>query len=258
MLLPTPIERHVSGWRAELVWESGPGANTWLMTGPAGEQLYLKTRSADAAVPLRDEAARLRWAFGAGLPVPAVLTDCRSGESEWLLTRALPGRTAIDDDLEADPAWLVGVLADGLRQFHDAPAARCPFRFEAAVAIQHVAARVAAGLIRPDDMHPEHADLNPAQALAELERLRPAREDLVVCHGDYCLPNVLITDGRVSGFLDLGELGVADRWWDLAVATWSVTWNLGPGWEEAFLSAYGVDRDDQRMAFYRLLYDLTS
>jgi aminoglycoside phosphotransferase len=256
--LPAPIEQQVSGWQAELVWESEPGANTWRMTGPAGEQLYLKTRHADAAVPLRDEAARLRWAYGAGLPVPEVLADCGRDGREWLLTTALPGRSAIDPDLEADPARLVGVLAEGLRQFHDAPAARCPFRFDVAVALEHVAARVAAGLIKPDDMHPEHAHLSPAGALAELERMRPPREDLVVCHGDYCLPNVLISDGRVSGFVDLGELGVADRWWDLAVVTWSLTWNLGPGWEEPFLAAYGAAPDDRKLAFYRLLYDVTS
>jgi len=94
--------------------------------------------------------------------------------------------------------------------------------------------------------------------LPTLERLRPASEDLVVCHGDYCFPNVLIEGDEVTGFVDLGELGVADRWWDLAVATWSVTWNAGPGWEDVFLEAYGVERDQARTAFYRLLYDLVS
>ena len=51
---------------------------------------------------------------------------------------------------------------------------------------------------------------------------------------------------------------MADRWWDLAVATWSVTWNLGPGYEALFLEEYGVGRDDRRVAFYRLLYDVVS
>lgn len=80
----------------------------------------------------------------------------------------------------------------------------------------------------------------------------------MVCHGDYCLPNVLIDAGEASGFVDLGELGVADRWWDLAVATWSITWNLGPGHETLFLSEYGAELDRDRLEFDRLLYDVVS
>jgi kanamycin kinase len=89
-------------------------------------------------------------------------------------------------------------------------------------------------------------------------RTSPPTEDLVVCHGDYCLPNILIDHGKITGYVDLGELGIADRWWDLAVGSWSVTWNLGPGLETHFLAAYGVAPDEERMAFYRLLYDVVS
>jgi kanamycin kinase len=256
--IPAQIDRYLTGWERRLVWESGPATLTWLMTGPGGEQRYLKTAPADAAVPLRAEAARMRWAGAAGLPVPPVLAACAAGPAEWLLTRGLAGRSAVDPGLRADPERLVPLLAAGLRRFHQAPAGDCPFRFEAELALERVRKRVRAGVVKPDDMHPEHAHLTPAQALAELERLRPDTEDLVVCHGDYCLPNVIIDGGAATGFVDLGELGVADRWQDLAVGSWSVTWNLGPGWEELFLASYGVRRDDRRIAFYRLLYDVRS
>ena len=86
----------------------------------------------------------------------------------------------------------------------------------------------------------------------------PSAEELVICHGDYCFPNMIIRDQQVVGFVDLGELGVADRWWDLAVATWSTTWNVGPAWEDAFLAAYEIEPDHARIAYYRLLYDLVS
>jgi kanamycin kinase len=69
-----------------------------------------------------------------------------------------------------------------------------------------------------------------------------------------CLPNVLIDDWRVGGQVDLAP-GVANRWSDLAVATWSVTWNLAPGWEASLLDAVGVERDTGTIAFW-LLYDL--
>lgn len=105
----------------------------------------------------------------------------------------------------------------------------------------------------------DHRHLRTATAaLRELQRRRPASEDLVVCHGDYCPPNALRRGGRVIGYVDIGELAVADRWWDLALATWSTTWNFGPGLEPLFLAAYGADPDPDRQAFYRLLYDLAS
>lgn len=85
----------------------------------------------------------------------------------------------------------------------------------------------------------------------------PPVDKLVVCHGDACAPNTLIgDDGRWTGHVDLGALGTADRWADLAVATWSTQWNFGPGWERHLLNAYGIDPDPERIEYYRLLWDL--
>ena len=136
---------------------------------------------------------------------------------------------------------------------------RCPFEFRLDAALHHVRNRLSSGSIDgPRDFHAEFEHLSPEAAVELLESTRPASEDVVVCHGDYCLPNILIEGGRAIGYVDLGELGVADRWWDLAVATWSLTWNLGPGFEEMFLAEYGAEPDTDRTAFYRLLYDLAS
>jgi kanamycin kinase len=95
-----------------------------------------------------------------------------------------------------------------------------------------------------------------------LERRRPPHppvDQLVVCHGDACPPNTLLSDdGRWSGHVDLGLLGIADRWADLAVATWSTDWNYGPGWDQLLLEAYGIAPDPERTHYYRLLWDLSS
>ncbi|SJN24748.1 phosphotransferase [Luteococcus japonicus] len=64
----------------------------------------------------------------------------------------------------------------------------------------------------------------------------------MVCHGDACNPNFLIgDDGEVSGFVDLGRTGVADRHADLAPAVLSLGWNFGDGWTDTFLTAYCAD-----------------
>jgi len=228
------------------------------MERASGEVHYLKIAPCDAYPSLPAEAHRMRWARS-HLPVPLVLEQGSTGTEDWFLTQGLIGDDATRSAWSGDPDRLVRVLADGLRRFHEASTAACPFDFRLEHALAHVRGRVQGGLVLPSrDFHDEFAHLTAEEALSILEQTRPAEESIVVCHGDYCLPNIIIDDWAATGFVDLGELGVADRWWDLAVATWSLTWNLGPGYEDLFLSAYGVPRDEPRVQFYRLLYDVVS
>jgi kanamycin kinase len=189
-----------------------------------------------------------------------VLDSGTDGTVDWLMTVALAGVDASRHPLKGDPARLVPILARELAAFHRAASvSACPFDFRVATSIAHARRRVRLGIATLHDLHPEHAHRSLDAALAELERLAPRSEDLVVCHGDYCFPNVLLDEtGRLTGYVDLGELAVADRWWDVAVGAWSTTWNVGPGWEHLFYESYGIEPDEPRIAFNRLLYDLSS
>ncbi len=236
-----------------------PHQTTWRLDHPGRATLYAKVAHTGAYPGLGAEAARARWARAHRLPVPTVVDISTDGHVDWLVTTGIPGRPATDPTL-GDPSAVVVALARGLRRFHQlVPARRCPFDFRLPTALDHVHRRAAAGQIDPaEDVDDDHRHLDLPAALREFERLRPDHEDLVVCHGDYCPPNALITDGHVTGYVDLGELGVADRWWDLAVATRAVTGNYGPHLEDLFLHTYGTPPDPHRQAFYRLLYDLAS
>ena len=80
---------------------------------------------------------------------------------------------------------------------------------------------------------------------------------LVVCHGDACAPNTLIDDdGRCCGHVDLGDLGVADRWADLAVATLSLALELRRVAGRTSCSTPTVsDPDPARIDYYRRLWN---
>lgn len=240
-----------------VAWAYDGVVTTWRVCAPDGRTQFLKVRGAEERPSLLDEVARLHWA-GPHLPVPTVVAWGTEDGVDWLALDALPGRDATNPELKARPEWLVPVLARGLRRFHQAPVEQCPFRLTVEDAVTTVRARIAAGHAEHADLHDEFAHLSLDEALATLEALAPQHEDLVVCHGDYCFPNVLVGDHAVTGYLDLGELAVADRWWDIAVGSWSTTWNIGPGWEALFIDSYGVEPDARRMTFYRLLYDLIS
>ncbi len=86
----------------------------------------------------------------------------------------------------------------------------------------------------------------------------PPVDLLVVCHGDACCPNTLIgDDGRWSGHVDLGALGVGDRWADIAVAAMSTEWNYGPGGRSPSSRRTASRPTRERLAYYRALWNAT-
>jgi kanamycin kinase len=204
------------------------------------------------------EAKRAVWARDY-IPVPEIIEFGISDDTTWLLSSGIVGADATSERFRSDIPGLVQRLGAALRYFHAMPVVACPFSFRLDDALMHAHQRLRRGEIDSTrDFHPEHVALTPSAAVRKLMATRPASEDVVVCHGDYCVPNILFRDTALAGFVDLGELGTADRWWDLAVATWSVTWNFGPGYETMLLDSYGVELDEERSQFYRLLYDVVS
>jgi aminoglycoside phosphotransferase len=255
VLLPPDLAALVRGsiWKQVTLGESG--ALVYRLRGGT-TTCYLKIEPLRLEDEAHAEATRLDWLQGR-LPVPSVLYAGDDGRQSYLLTAEVPGADATDARWLADPARLVELLATGLRDFHRQPITGCPFDQGLDAELSQAAANVAARAVDAEGFDPERAGRSPVALLDELLATRPPDEDLVLTHGDYCLPNVVIQSWQISGFIDLGRCGVADRYHDLAQATRSVRRNLGARWETPFLAAYGIDRPDAaKLRYYQLLDEM--
>jgi len=173
--------------------------------------------SAGGRIDLRREAAGLSWA-ARYTRVPRVRQLGEDDTGSWLVTSPVDGTNAVDPRWLADPRTAVIAIGEGLRALHDAlPVTSCPFSWMAEERLAAARRLAEHGEQNRDRWHPTHRHLTVEAALNLLERIPPVDE--VVCHGDSCAPNTLIDgSGRWSGHVDLGALGVADRWADLAVS----------------------------------------
>lgn len=238
------------------VWRNELGGLTFRLDGADGTRFAKWVPAGTPEIDLPGEAERLAWVGDRAL-VPRVLAQGSDDDGTWLVTRAVPGRSAVEPRWVADPATAAVAIGRGLRAMHDAlPVASCPFTWAVEDRVANADARLASGS-GPHEWFPEHRQLTVAEARSRLDD-PPAVDRLVVCHGDACVPNTLLhDDGAFAAHVDLGSLGVADRWADLAVAAWSTGWNYGPGYDGHVYAGYGVDPDPERIAYYRLLWDLS-
>jgi kanamycin kinase len=246
--VPAAVAEVAAGRPIRPVWKNVLGGLTYEISG-ADARFFVKFAPAGSGLPLRQEAERLAWA-APHTPVPEVIDQGEDETGVWLLTEALPGRSAVDAIWRENPEKAVKAIAYGLSQLHQRlPVGECRFDWS----IEH---RLETSPRDLSGAHRTHGDLSLDEAWRRATDPPPI-DQLVVCHGDSCAPNTLLDDnGDWTGHVDMAALGTADRWADLAVASWSLSWNYGPGWEPLFFATYGIAPDPRRIAYYRLLWDL--
>jgi kanamycin kinase/aminoglycoside 3'-phosphotransferase-2 len=239
------------GWHRVTIGESS--ARTYRLQRVGLPNLYLKI---DRRLPLRallEEKTVLDWLSGR-LPVASVVAFDGDADNDYLLMSEVPGSNAADLAGRMDSAALATLLGSGLRMLHGVVISGCPFDRSLDREIGLARANVELGLVREWDFDELRQGKTAKELLVDLLSLRPDNEDLVFAHGDYCLPNVMIERGSVSGFVDLSRAGVSDRYRDIALAVRSMKSNLGEGFDRFFFAAYGLARPDlKKIEYYQLL-----
>jgi aminoglycoside 3'-phosphotransferase I len=238
-------------WARDRVGESGAAV---YRVEAEGRAFFLKHGTGPHADDVADEGARLRWLQGR-MPVPVTRWFAAAGEEAWLLTDAVPGRTAYEllaGDAEPEP--IVDALADLLLRLHALPAERCPFNAAHPLRLAHARERMEAGEVNEDDFGDAHDGWTAHAVWDEMMTLLPEPAAPVVTHGDFSLDNILLADGKVTGLIDLGRVGLADRYQDLAIL-WDSLGEFGADVQARMWRRYGIAAPDGRRMQFHLCLD---
>lgn len=229
---------------------------------------FAKLVAANGTDDLAAERDRIVWLGQSDLPVASVLDWRVTDDGACLITRAIDGVPA--DQLDANTlkrAW--PMITATVQELHRIPAPGCPFDRDLATMFPIARMTVAESRVQAEFLPEDLQKVPPTAILRQLEHELPQRHlqesnEQVVCHGDLCLPNVLINPDtlHVSGLIDLGRLGRADPYADIALllANARETWPdelTARRADHEFAEQYGIDLDIARQRFYLRLDPLT-
>lgn len=238
---PAPLRPFLSG---ASLYDSSSSAAADVMFIDRDGGYFLKSSAKDS---LRKEAELTAYFHGKDLAAEVVFYE--SGERDHLLTRAVPGEDGVYPPYLEDPKRLTDVFAEALRALHEESFEGCPVKDRIRDYFTFAENTRAAG---GGDVHLFKSDFPIARELSfstldeaweTLTKNAPYLRADTLIHGDYCLPNIMLSDFRFSGFIDLGNGGVADRHIDVFWAIWTLIYNQKTDkYTERFMDAYGRDR----------------
>ncbi len=229
--------------------------------------------SDDYVLKIRPEGSRdtidtqvIRWLTGK-LPVPEIAAHEVADGKDWLLMTRIRGRMLSDSSVMENPTLLLDCMAEALHLLWTVDIRDCPFERTVGENLAHAEKTIQSGLFDPSDCEPEtfgpDGFESPVALLDWLKHHQPPAER-VLTHGDFCLPN-LFTDGRqFTGFIDLGNVGISDRWMDLALGWRSLKHNSDGHYGRIYpridpddlFRAAGVPKDEEKLRYYILLDEL--
>lgn len=258
------------GWQEELpvalqavfdrrIWETvkiGRSGMDVLYT----QEGYLKVASKRqrGANTLLEEKERLQWLQGK-LPVPQIYYYGQSASFEYLYLAEISGIMACDRRFRDDMPTLINLLVEALHMVHAVKTDTCPFLRPLQPRLEKNRARIVGGEIDEANFATAHQGLSPSAWQEQMEQLQPLVDEQIFIHGDFCLPNIFIDPQKrcISGFIDWGLCGVADRHQDLVDLFWSLGHNFDPIWIPSMQTAYGQDAiQPAKFAFYQVFEDL--
>lgn len=190
---------------------------------------------------LKDEAIMTEY-FNS-LNLSARVIDYISLDKDYLVTERISGEDCIADKYLANPTKLCDTLAENLSFLHSIDFKDCPIKNHT----ERYLARAKANYLNGNydkSMFPDSFGYRSAE---DARRVIQANSKVLKCdtllHGDYCLPNILLNDWKLSGFIDVGSGGVGDKHVDIFWAIWTLLFNLKTNkYSGRFIDAYGRDR----------------
>ena len=238
--IPSELEQFITGAR---IYDSScsPEARVYYIDKDNG--YYLKTSAKNT---LEKEAQMTDYFYKKGIGTEVL--QYISNTSDWLLTAKVIGEDCTHDTYTSDPIRLCDTIASELRKLHELDFSDCPVKNRIEDYLSLAETNYKHGTYDKSNFPDSFGYRSADEAIAVLNEGKNALKSDTLIHGDYCLPNIILDNWKLSKFIDLGNGGVGDRHIDIFWGIWTLWFNLKTyKYSSRFLDAYGRDKIDTNL-----------
>lgn len=205
---------------------------------------------------LKNEYEHLSWLQGK-LLVPQIEFYIINEEAEFLVTKAVEGEMVCSPFYLANPDQGMLVIKEAFDALYQVDIKDCPFKVALDYKLSVAKYNIDNNLLKLENMEPQNrSKFGSFEAIYQYLLDNRFEEELCFSHGDIALPNLFVKDGHFNGFIDMGECGIADKWFDIAIMVRSIIMNYGKDYVPKLFELLNIEPQWHKIDYYILLMDL--
>ena len=210
----------------------------------------------------QDSINILKWLKGK-IPVPKIIYHEIYNNKSYLLMSKIEGKMSCDDYYLENSDKLLKLISEAFKLIWSIDISDCPINKDIDTKLKEARYRVENNIINKEDFHNEEFK-TPEHLLLWLETNKPDFEP-VFSHGDFCLPNIFLEGDKIKGFVDLGDSGVSDKWYDIALCYKSLKNNFNGTYggkiytnfdPNSLFKVLGIEPNLEKIRYFLLLDEL--
>ena len=173
----------------------------------------------------------------------------------YLLTKSLNGIMLCDDYFDDHVMEGIDIIVEAFNALYNIDYSDCVIDETIPVKIKRIEENI--GLIKEEDIKKEILDrFHTKQAILKYLKGNMPKQIIGFTHGDMSLPNIYACNGHFSGLLDTEDAGLSDIYYDLVVCEMSIERNYGEEYVDVFYEKLGIEKDEFKSDYYKILLSL--
>ena len=189
------------------------------------------------------------------ISVPEKIFYEKYNGKSYILTKEVRGTMLCDDYFEEHPLEGIDIIVEAFNALYNIDYSDCIIDETIDTKIKEIESRFSS--IKNEDIDEKVLNRfhNKDMILKYLKGNKP-KQIIGFTHGDMSLPNIFALDGHFSGLIDVGNAGLSDIYFDLVICEMSIERNYGKEYIDTFYEKLGIEKDEFKSDYYRILMSL--